>query len=536
MAELVKEYRALNGAINTGVTSELLKATEVRGLVNVDISEIGKLTKSNGTDLFADLSAVTESVSGPKFIFGTNRNDLIYAYSQDNLMWNYDGTWANIHTDPLNVSKGYVWLLDTLFMVDEDDGSIHSYNLDVDEFLDGRHLINVPTDVDAIGQVNGKMYVASGNKIYESSAPRQIVTTVIDTHVAGSTTIHVDSTRYLQAGNTVEVHPADNDTARESVQVVAVTSDTTFTCTAITNQFENGDELFYENLYGIDTIMWDTDTVKGNFFLSDDNCVALQGHKGTMLVFSDNGSIERYSGSRNDNISANTGTFVPLTITAIGDKVYFFETESDRLMVVDGNNVYEVGKKAKAYWDVATMSAAFSTGFGGKYRVYIGSVDIDDETYDHGQIIFDPSTDTFSFEDTIHVSAYGIFDSQLLLGDETSDNIHVIDKETHLLDDGTTELEMNYVIKTKHDDLDKPDIYKYFTKAWFYCEPGTILDVSYSIDRGEVKHLGQITQQVQSFEINDRGNTISYIISESSKGEVPGFKGFKTKAAYDDEE
>lgn len=395
-----------------------------------------------------------------------------------------------------------------------------------------KHLINAPIAVDFIKVANGRIFAFSGNRFYFSSYPRRVVTTIVGDHTS-ATTINVDSTIYLKAGNVIDIYDASGTTKGHDVTIATVSSLKTFTlASGIT--VANGDIIVYDGGIATDTVMWATDEETGDWYPvqgDDGNPTGAAEHAGSLLIIK-NQSLWRYTETALTKI-ADIGTNAPETFRIVG-KVGLFANNKG-LYIVDGNDVTKVSTLMDKYFKGITSSniPMWCAGVDStKYRLWIGATT--HESMANCEIVFDAQAQKYETRAGIDARSYSNFIVSSLLATYvgTSDG-KILQIGSGLSNAG---VDIEFIIKTRDEYLGNPSIIKLFRKVIFYTKPGSILDVSYSIDGGDFKQLGQITDPMQSFELfSERGVYITFLITEISPDQLPGILGYEVSGDRDED-
>jgi hypothetical protein len=293
----------------------------------------------------------------------------------------------------------------------------------------------------------------------------------------------------------------------------------------------NGDEIYYTGMKTTDIFMWNDDANVGSWFWanSDDGYpTALAEQLGTLVEVHPQ-SIWRFDQSRRDNI-ALTGTSLNKTLDVINGVVYF--ANNDNIYAINRNNVAPIGDKVYDYIKNASDVTKFvGTKDGRYYRLFIGTTT--QENLTGAEIVFDTENDKYDIRSDLDITAY----SNMVVSSKRNCYCGTSGGKVYKMGTGTAydTTDIAFLAKSRRDSLDTPDLIKLFEKVVVYTTPGSILNVSVSIDGGEYFPIGQTTKSVQSFEINMRGIDISILIGETSDDQAPGVKGWKIYASSDEE-
>jgi hypothetical protein len=525
--EYKKEYLNLCEGINVAVSDELMREGELKHSTNATSAKIGLLEKVAGQELFWDLQSANE-IQGIKQL-GTTVFGLIKNGANADLYKKGAGTTdKTLVLASLMASSPLEVALDHIFYIKSDKtlGAYDGTNLST-----AKHILNAPAALDNLKSAGGLLYAQSGNKIYVSSPPRRIVATVVGDHITGSTTINVSSTRYIRTGNVLEIWAINGGSAKMTVTVTAVPNSTSFTCAATGGALTNGDEIYYQNLRAVDVFMWNDDPRVGSWYWAnsdDGQPTALCEQLGTLVELHPQ-STWRFDQSRRDNI-ALTGTTLTKTADTINGVVYF--ANSDNIHSITRNTPAPVGDKVLDYLKNATDITKFrGTSDGRYYRLFIGNTAY--RSLSGVEIIFDTENQKYDTRSGRDITVYG----NMVISNKRNCYVGTSDGKVLKLGVGTSNNGTNiaFEAETKRDSLGDPDTIKLFEKVVIRTTPGSIFDVYVSIDGGGYTSIGQTTQEVQSFEINERGIDIAVFVTETSSDQTPVLKSIKIYATADEE-
>lgn len=347
---------------------------------------------------------------------------------------------------------------------------------------------------------------------------------------ATTTTITVDSTKYITAGMKIDIYTKYTKTKvtnADSLTVASVTSKTTFTISSTNLTLQDSDEIYLEDCYNpsVMRIVWDTQG-EDNFDLppNGETVTGIKKHANRLIIFQEN-SMFRYDGAELVTVSDTIGCSSDKSIFVLDKKLYWIHKSV--LYEYDGSEPVAVSQKVQPILDSMTnYSQVVTIGDDAKKRVmfYLGDIDCEELTATDVWAVYYVLQAKWEFKKGINATCAftdmtGTGSTTMYIGDE--------DGNIFNFESGNVAA-MGYEATTKFECQGRPETVKEYAHIVTKCKkPGGHL--YYSLNGSpDYKELGEITKITQTFDLplGTRGTDISLKWSDKENGNSPEFMGW----------
>jgi len=531
-------YYNLVAGVNVNVSSLLMKANELLESKNLTSTKLGVLeiapSKTQfgvtlvdnkpmlGGHVFLDSSGVAHKIGVINNAGGT-QSVLYEIGASSNTSRKADFT-ASKEMD-------FITLLNYVFATNGTDdlatatdlstwGTVHAVGAPKGRFIE--EFNNEPY---IFGNLTNK-YVVYKGKLHNPAV--EAIAYVSGDHASAVTAITCDSTKYLKAGQVIDIYTGGTLTkVFDSKTITSIDSDTQFTIGSTATALSDGDEIYLEDTRATNAIriLWNTE--EDTFELPPNGEAMTGGAKcnNRLIIFQEN-SMHKWDGAVRAEISPNIGCSASKSIATVDSK-YMFWMHKGSIYSYDGSYPQVISQKIQPILDSMTdYSKCVGIGDETNKRLfmYLGDISCSALTgtdvwavYYIGQDKWEFITDIqaqISFKDKT-----GVNSETMYIGDEVGDIYKFME--------GTSS-SVAYSMKTKFDYQSRPESVKEY--AYIITMSEMIGgELSYAID-GEDNYtsLGEITDKVQTFTLpmGVKGHNISIMWSGHQSGSNSSLMGY----------
>lgn len=428
----------------------------------------------------------------------------------------------------------YATMLNYLFVVNDTDAVATTADLSTWGTV---HAVGAPKGK-YIEEFNNEPYIAGNatnkQRVYKGHLHNPDVEALAyisgDQASATTTSITVDSTKYITAGMKIDIYQKYTKTKvtnADSLTVASVTSKTTFTISSTNLTLSDSDEIYLEDCYNpaVMRIVWDT-FGEDNFDLppNGETITGIKKHANRLVIFQDN-SMFRWDGAELVPVSDTIGCSSEKSIFVLDNKLYW--NHKSVIYEYDGSYPVPVSQKIQPVLDSMTdYSEIIGIGDDAKKRVmfYLGDLSCDQITANDVWAVFYPSQTKWEFKKGINATCAftdktGVNSTTMYIGDE--------DGNIFNFESGNASA-IGYEMTTKFETQSRPETVKRYAHIVTKCKkPGGHL--YYSLDNDpDYKELGEITKITQTFDLpaGTRGTGISIKWADKESGNSPEFMGW----------
>ena len=564
--KLRKEINFFEG-LQTYINRLILKDGDFKKLINMNNEPLGSLSgrlgyrEITGSPVTTDggvLGLHSYEYSGGAILLSSQNTNL---GATSVIQWDNDGVFTNVQTGFLNDAKyDFCDFYDYCIGggADVNNTYLTTFSINNTTYSTTDMVRNAPKGK-FFNEFQGKVVISNcevSDTRYASSAfissglmGRVIPITNIKGNQSGAqTTITVDSTKYLKAGDILDIYTgmtATRATGGDSMTIVAITNETQFTIASTTVTFADGDQVFSEDLKGTDKIYWDTDSPTPNQINITGKGQEITGTHSNKarIIFFKNNSATKWDGSKLSEVSGNIGCYSHRSVIEIDGITYWFYNKQTGMYRYDGYNEPElISDPVREYVEVMDDAwqddVAVFVDKKGRIGWAIGEVTVRGRTYSNCEVVYNPKTQTWMVYNKgdraviyIYHTASGYQNNYYMGTNEGK----IVREEAVDHDDNEPiayEAESGWMGFDYAESMKRIDTLEVFSEH-------TGFSMSFSWDFGDKYYpLGDVNEQNAKFTLparNNEGKLFSYKVYGSAQTPKPTIEKIVIKGEYLDE-